>query len=156
MVKDIKLEDKEHDNPKRDKVYWHDAFYAALQLELHEYKDVLIFEDEHQLSKEALIMDVLIIKKAANVRIDKNIGRIFTNYNIFEYKSENDYLSVWDYNKVMGYAMIYSAFKEIPIEDITISFVVMPKPIKLLDYLARGRGFGVNETGPGIYYVKIM
>ncbi|MCL1996148.1 MAG: hypothetical protein FWG63_08085 [Defluviitaleaceae bacterium] len=74
-------------------------FFAALQLELHDYKDVLTFEDEHQLSKEALKMDVLIIKKTADVKIDKNIGRIFRNHNIFEYKSEMDNLSVWDYNK---------------------------------------------------------
>ena len=51
------------DNSKQDKIYWHEAFYAALQLELHDYKDALTFEDEHQLSKEALKMDVLIIKK---------------------------------------------------------------------------------------------
>ncbi|MCL1994676.1 MAG: hypothetical protein FWG63_00550, partial [Defluviitaleaceae bacterium] len=59
--------DISQDNSKQDKIYWHDAFYAALQLELYDYKDVLTFEDEHQLSKEALKMDVLIIKKTADV-----------------------------------------------------------------------------------------
>ena len=142
------------DNSKQDKIYWHDAFFAALQLELHDYEDVLTFEDEHQLSKEALIMDVLIIKKTADVKIDKNIGRIFKNHNIFEYKSETDNLSIWDYNKVTGYAMIYSAFEEIPIEDITISFVVTPKPMKLFDHLVKDRGFEVEEVSSGIYYVK--
>ena len=39
-----------HDNIKQDKIYWHDAFYAALQLELHDYKDALTFENEHQLA----------------------------------------------------------------------------------------------------------
>ena len=147
-------QDIPHENSKQDKIYWHDAFYAALQLELHDYEDVLTFEDEHQLSKEALIMDVLIIKKPANVKIDKNIGRIFKNHNIFEYKSETDNLSIWDYNKVTGYAMIYSAFEEIPIEDITISFVVTPKPMKLFEYLIKDRGFEVEEVSSGIYYVK--
>ena len=142
------------DNSKQDKIYWHDAFYAALQLELHDYKDVLTFEDEHQLSKEALKMDVLIIKKTADVKIDKNIGRIFKNNNIFEYKSETDNLSIWDYNKVTGYAMIYSAFEKIPIEEITISFVVTPKPMKLFDHLVNDRGFEVEEVINGIYYVK--
>ena len=138
---------------KKDKVYWHDGFYAALQLEFHDYRDALTFEDEHQLSKEALIMDVLIIKKTANVRINKNIGRIFKNRNVFEYKSESDSLTIWDYHKVVGYAMIYSAFEEISIDEITISFVVTQKPIKLFDYLTNGRGFQVNEVSPGIYYV---
>ena len=99
-------------------------------------------------------MDVLIIKKAADVKIDKNIGRIFKNHNIIEYKSENDSLAVWDYNKVTGYAMIYSAFNKISVKDITISFVITPKPIKLFDYLANDRGFEVDEASPGIYYVK--
>ena len=139
---------------KQDKIYWHDAFYAALQLELHDYADALIFEDEHQLSKEALKMDVLIIKKTSDIRIKKNIGRIFKNHNIFEYKSEKDNLSIWDYNKVTGYAMIYSAFEEIPIEDITISFVVTPKPVKLFDHLANDRRFEVEEVEHGIYYIK--
>jgi len=69
-------------------------------------------------------------------------------------KSEKDNLSVWDYNKVIGYAMIYSAFEEIPTDDITISFVVTPKPIKLFDHLINGRGFEVDEVSNGIYYIK--
>jgi ABC-type uncharacterized transport system ATPase subunit len=100
-------------------------------MELYEYEDALIFEDEHQLSKQALKMDVLIIKKKAGIKIDKNIGRIFQNHNIFEYKSVTDSLSIWDYNKVMGYAFIYSAFEKVPAEDISVSFVVTPKPEKL-------------------------
>ena len=144
----------EQENGKKGKIYWHSAFYAALQLELHDYKDVLTFEDEHQLSKEALKMDVLIIKKTADKKINKNIGQIFKNHNIFEYKSETDNLNIWDYNKVTGYAMLYSAFEEIPMDDITISFVVTPKPIKLFDHLVSDRGFEIDEVNNGIYYVK--
>ena len=84
MINDNKQEDINQENEKQDKIYWHDAFYAALQLELHDYINDLIFEDERQLSKEALAMDVLIIKKMADVSIDKNIGRIFKGHNIFE------------------------------------------------------------------------
>ncbi|MCL1997820.1 MAG: hypothetical protein FWG65_03545 [Turicibacter sp.] len=139
---------------KRDKVYWHDAFFAAMQLEFHDYIDVLTFIDEHQLSKEALIMDVLIIKKAANVQISTNIGRIFQTHNIIEYKSETDNLTKWDYYKVVGYANLYSAFGEIPIEEITITFVSTPKPVNLLSHLANERGFAVEEVEPGIYHIK--
>ena len=70
---------------ERDKIYWHEGFYGALQYELHEYKDSLKFQYEHQLSKEALRMDVLIIKKDKGVRIEKNIGRIFREHNVFEF-----------------------------------------------------------------------
>ena len=146
--------DTEQTPNKQDKIYWHDAFFAALQLEFNDYIDALTFEDERQLSKEALAMDVLIIKKAADIEINKNIGKILKGHNIFEYKSEKDYLSVWDYNKVMGYAMIYSAFEEIAVDNITISFAVTPKPSKLFDYLENTRGFKVDEVHPGIYYVK--
>ena len=154
MADDNKQEDTGQENEKQDKIYWHDAFYAALQLELHEYLAVLTFEDEYQLSKEALAMDVLIIKNMADIKIDKNIGQLFKKHNIFEYKSEKDTLSIWDYNKVIGYAFVYSAFEKIPIEDITISFVVTPKPIKLFDYLANDKGIKITEVNPGIYYVK--
>ena len=42
-------------------VYWHSGFFAALQMELIDYIDVLQFTDEHELSKEALKIDVLVI-----------------------------------------------------------------------------------------------
>ena len=77
---------------------------------------------ERLLSKEALKMDVLIIKKEKDVEIDKNIGKIFKGYNIFEYKSETDYLSVFDYNKVLGYALLYSSFEKVSLNDLTVSF----------------------------------
>ncbi|MCL1996149.1 MAG: hypothetical protein FWG63_08090 [Defluviitaleaceae bacterium] len=56
--------------------------------------------------------------------------------------------------KVTGYAMIYSAFEEIPTKDITLSFVATPKPIKLFDHLINGRGLEIEEVSNGIYYVK--
>ena len=40
------------------------------------------------------------------------------------------------------------------IENITLSFVVTPKPIKLFDYFANDRGFEITETNPGIYYIE--
>lgn len=63
---------------------WHPAFYAGIQIELEEEAANLIFENEHQLSKKPLEIDVLIIKKDRNVPIRKNIGRIFRKYNIVE------------------------------------------------------------------------
>ena len=56
------METQEHGKPSRDKIYWHSAFFEALQLELHQYLDALKFVYEHQLSKEALRIDVLVIK----------------------------------------------------------------------------------------------
>ena len=120
--------------------HWHDAFYWALQLELYDYRNALHFEDEHRLSEEALKMDALVIKKDRDAVIEKNIGRIFRAYNIFEFKSENDYLSVFDYSKVIGYALIYSAFSKVHIGDMTVSFVVTKHPRNLVRHLRTVRG----------------
>ena len=62
---------------KRRKIYWHEAFYWALRMELLEYEDVFEFTNEYQLSQEALKIDVVVIKKEKDVRIEKNLGRIF-------------------------------------------------------------------------------
>jgi hypothetical protein len=132
------------------KVYWHDAFFEALQLELYQYKDYLEFENEHQLSKEALRMDVLVIKKDKSVRINKNIGKIFRSYNIFEYKSEADSFSRWDYSKVFGYAFLYSAFEQVPITDITVSILLAKYPRELIKYLKKERKLTVQDVGGGI------
>jgi len=48
----------------RDKIYWHGAFFEAIQLELHQYLEALTFVYEHPLSKEELRIDVLVIKKS--------------------------------------------------------------------------------------------
>ena len=138
----------------QDKVFWHGAFFEALQLEFHQYLNALDFEDEHQLSKEALIMDVLIIKKKPGERIDKNIGRIFKTYNVFEFKSEKDSLTEQDYNKVVAYALLYSSFTCAPVSDITVSFAVTIHPRELFKYLEKERGFAIQVVEDGIYYIE--
>lgn len=40
---------------------WHPAFYAGLQIELEEELDNLIFENEHQLSKNRSAPTVIIL-----------------------------------------------------------------------------------------------
>jgi hypothetical protein len=54
----------------------------------------LIFEIERDLTAAPLKIDVLIIKKRKNVAIKKNIAEIFRHYNIVEYKSPDDYISL--------------------------------------------------------------
>ena len=137
----------------KDKIYWHDAHHEALQLELHDYKDSLEFDDEFHLSKESLRMDTLIIKKNKDVQIDKNIGKIFRSHNIVEYKSEQDNFGIWDFERVMGYAHIYSSFEEVPISDITVSISLTIYPRELIKNLENERGYTVENCDNGIYYV---
>ena len=142
-----------HENQPKEKIYWHAAFFEALQLELHQYLDVLNFIDEHSLSKQALLIDVLVIKKEHNIKIEKNIGRIFRDINLFEFKSEKDILNVDDYNKVMGYAYLYASFTSVYISDITVSFAVTVHPRDLLNYLENDRKFKVTAFDDGICHI---
>ena len=139
---------------ERSKVFWHEAFFEALQLEFHRYRDSLKFENEIQLSKEALKMDVLVIKKKPGERIDKNIGKIFSTHNVFEFKSETDSLTEQDYNKVCAYALLYSSFTPTPVSEVTVSFAVTIHPRELIKYLENERGFTVRTAEPGICYVE--
>ena len=136
------------------KLYWHEAFYEALQLELCQYRDVLEFIYEHQLSKEALRMDVLVIKKDKDIQIEKNIGRIFKKHNIFEYKSESDSFSARDYNKILGYAFLYSSFEKIPMSEITLSVSLTMYPRELMKHLENERDLKVKDLCDGIHYEK--
>ena len=138
----------------KDKTYWHDAFYEALQLELHQYLEALKFVYEHPLSKEALIVDVLVIKKEYDIKIEKNIGKFFKGINLFEFKSEKDGLTIDDYNKVMGYAYFYASAAHVHVSDITISFAVTVHPRNQLNYLEHDREFKVSCSDEGICYVK--
>ena len=63
------------------------CIFAEIQIELQEDAEHLIFENEHQLGTKPKEIDVLIIKKDKGRVIRKNIGRIFRQRNIVEYKS---------------------------------------------------------------------
>ncbi|MCL1986441.1 MAG: hypothetical protein FWG64_00495 [Firmicutes bacterium] len=136
------------------KIYWHNAFYACYKLEFDEFLPFLEFIDEYQLSEEALIMDVLLIKKDPTVTINKNIGKIFRMHNITEYKSPSDSLTISDYHKIMGYAFLYATFNNVPLAEITITFVINRYPRLLIKYLQTERQLNVTEQESGIYYVN--
>ena len=76
------------------KIQWHPGFVAAMDLELREYRDGLVFEKEYNLNTKPLEIDLLIIKKEASVRISNEIGRLFRGHNILEYKSPDDHLDI--------------------------------------------------------------
>ena len=137
---------------------WHPAFYAGIQIELAEEAHYLSFENEHQLGTKPKEIDVLIIKKNPNVTIKKNIGRIFRKHNIIEYKSPEDYLSIDDFYKTLGYGCFYKADVEnvdaIKAREITISFVTKRYPIKVIRHLEKEKQLQVHKIENGIYYVE--
>ena len=137
----------------KDNLYWHSAFATSIQYELAAYIDQLDIETEHQLSKEALRIDMLVIKKDKNLKIEKNIGRLFKEHNLIEYKSPSDYLSPDDYNKVKGYAYLYAAFESISPQQLTLTFIVPEITPRLREYLIDENRFAITTVDDGINYV---
>lgn len=103
------------------------AFCAAMCLELVKNKAELVFNKEYNINIKPLQMDLLVVKKSADVLIENEIGRIFRGRNIIEFKSPNDELNLDVYMKVLAYVYLYKAqekhMNEIMPEDITLSFV---------------------------------
>jgi hypothetical protein len=123
-------------------------------MELEAYEDALEFFPEYQLTSEPLRIDCVIIKKTKDVSIRKNIAEIFRTWNLLEYKSPDDYVSVADFYKVYGYACLYASFKNVPITDMTVTFIESRYPEKLLEHLKKERGYTVEEKGNGIYTIR--
>ena len=134
-------------------IAWHPAFVQAIQLELEDYRDILEFHSEYQLSSEPLRIDCVIIKKAPHVEIKKNIASLFREVNLLEYKNPDDYVSIEDFYKVYGYACLYASFEKVPITAMTISFVESHHPRNLLAHLKVERGYKVEKNNPGIYTI---
>ena len=137
---------------------WHPAFYAAVQVELEEEKELLTFTNEYQLGTKPREVDVLIIKKEADTPLHKNIGKIFRKYNLIEYKSPTDYLSMDDFYKGLAYVCLYKSdtggANAIDIDEITLTFAVSRFPREVLKYLNRREGHTVEKVENGIYYVR--
>ena len=144
------------DQLEKASIQWHPGFYGAAELEFLSNKDVLEFQRELNLSKEPLRIDLLIIKKLADVRIENEIGQIFKRYNVVEYKSPEDSLSIDDYYKTIAYACLYKALgdtvNKIPAEELTLSIFRESYPRELFAALKKA-GIQADERFSGIYYL---
>ena len=139
-----------------DKLQWHPAFCAAAGLEFHEDIERLELKPEYNLSKEPIRIDLLIIKEESDRRIKNEIGHIMKKYNVIEYKSPEDALTIDDFYKTVGYACLYKGYGErvdaVPINELTISIFREARPEKMFLTLQR-YGHKIEERYPGIYYV---
>ena len=135
---------------------WHQGFYGGIGLVFRQWQAGLSFDSEHELSREPLLMDMLIIKKDKGLKIDNPIGRFFRTYNIMEYKSPSDTLSLNGFYKALAYVNLYKALEEtrgaIPPNELTLSLFSFHRPRKLFAAL---RELGAHIYGEaGIYTVK--
>ena len=138
-------------------IQWHPGFYGAAELEFISNKGDLEFQREFNLSKEPIRMDLLIIKKLSNVRTENEIGHIFRKFNVVEYKSHDDALSIDDYYKTVGYACLYKGLGEtvdqIPANELTISIFRESYPREMFEAM-KNLGLEIKERYPGIYYIS--
>ncbi|MDR3122710.1 MAG: hypothetical protein LBU16_02900 [Treponema sp.] len=131
---------------------WHPAFVQAIKLELEPYGDALEFITEYRLTSEPLEIDLVIVKKAPGLVIEKNIARIFKQVNLLEYKSPDDYFSLYDFYKALSYVFLYAALNKTSLEDLTLSVIETRHPRELFKYMEE-KAAGISETAPGIYRI---
>ena len=147
----------ENEMPKNGKIQWHPGFYAAAEIELRLNREQLEFHREYNLSKKPLQIDLLVIEKLKDVQIQNELGKLFRRYNVIEYKSPDDGLTIDDFFKTIGYAYLYKGLGEkvdqIPLEELTVSIFRDTKPEKLMEKL-NGYGCVIIEYAPGIYYIE--
>ncbi|MBR1741618.1 MAG: hypothetical protein IJ733_07055 [Lachnospiraceae bacterium] len=139
------------------KIQWHPGFVAAMNLELEENREDLFFEDEYNLNKRPLEIDLLVIKKTAGVKIKNEIGKFFRRHNLLEYKSPEDSLSVDTLYKVLAYAALYKSYGDtvdaISADDITVTLMREGNPEDLFLYL-KEHGAEISNPFCGIYYLE--
>lgn len=82
----------------------------AVDLELAEERANLTYFRDFCLNQQALEIDLLMIKKEGDQPIRNEIGRLFRKYNIIEYKSPKDELSIDTLYKVGAYTSLYKAY----------------------------------------------
>ena len=140
-----------------NKIKWHPAFVAATMLALKADRKHLEYQRELQLSKEPIKADLMIIKKEPGIRVKNQIGHIFKRYNILEYKSPDDNLTIDDYYKIIAYASLYKALgkgvNSVPSDELTISLVRDNMPDKLFKHL-EDLGLKIGKAYSGIYYIE--
>ena len=130
-----------------------------IKIELKDYEEYLEFHEEYLLgkSKNSLRMDVLVIQKMDEIHIDRKIAERFRKYNIIEYKSPDDNLSVDDYYKIMAYGGIFRSItgriNEVQNKDITLTFITSKFPQKLEEELKR-RKIPLVKRALGIYDIN--
>lgn len=137
-------------------ILWHSGHYAVIKLEFLENDADLTYETEHQLNHEPIRIDLLVIKKNKDIQIANELGAAFRGYNIMEYKSEEDSLSIDTVFKANAYAMLYKAYADevdgIKIDDITVTLTRLGYPRNAMKALAE-QGYAIEEKNQGIYMV---
>lgn len=142
---------------KKSSINWHKAISCAIQIELTDFSHCLKFQEEYVLGKNSYRIDLLIIKKLSLQQISVNFARIFRGYNLFEIKGLGSALGTNAYYKTIGYAGLFISqtgkSNQLTAEDVTLTFLCIRRPEKLIKHLTKERHLTVAESSAGIYTV---
>jgi hypothetical protein len=137
--------------------YGHPAFVGAVEIEFRAWKDGLEYLPEHVLNKRPTKLDLLVIKRDKNLLLDNQIGNIFRTYNIMEYKSPSDGITIDDYYKTVAYAYLYKSHAEnvdaVPGDELTVTMMREAYPRELFRTIEKYGGT-VERKYPGVYYIS--
>ena len=101
-------------------------------------------------------IDLLVIKKPPHVKVKNEIGHLFRQHNVIEYKSPKDSLNIDDFYKTLAYAFFYKSLAQevdgIPVSQLTLSLVRQGYPREMVKKL-EAEGMQVHRQYPGIYYI---
>lgn len=134
-----------------EKTEWHPAFCAAMRLELKD-NPTLEFHDEYNLNVDPLRVDLLIIHKPSDVKIDNQIGEFFGENNILEYKSPTDH-GFNEYGLYQAMSYVYYYYDRYRTTDVTLSMVVSKNHFNLLKWFNR-QGIRYSKRYQGIYDIS--
>ena len=142
------------------KTIWHLGFQGGIELELRPWREFLDFHQEKELSKEPLWLDLLITKLDPALRMDQHpIGRRMRRFTVFEYKSPEGALSINQFSKATGSALLFAGLgqhvNEIPLDELAVFLVRDSFPRGLFTELAR-LGVETREEAPGIFEVAFL
>ncbi len=147
---------KESIKVDEERTYWHPAFCGATEWELKQNRDDLSFDPDHTLSQTPIQMDMLVIKKNPSAVIENEIGKLFKQHNVFEFKGSGAGLSIDEYYKTIAYGCHYKSLgkyvDEIPAEELTLTMMREAYPRELFKVL-EGSGVVITEKYKGIYYL---
>ena len=153
-IKELLAELKKLSTPPRSDL--HAGFEAILRIDFHGFGEKIRIEREHLLGEGPPRTDFLVLIEDENVRMEKEIFRIFRKFNVIEYKSPRASLNERVLRKICGYACLYVGYseheKDIPSDQVTISIFRHKKNNRLFKQLAEKNRLIESDT-KGIYYV---
>ena len=117
---------------------WHSWFYTLLNILLYKFrKDHVMVLPEVKLGAMPPIADFIVVKEDSIVDLGLEVFCFFRKYNIIEFKSPDDELSIFVLWKVVGYAGFFINRDRVPDKEITLTLVRSAKPVGLFKELTK-------------------